>query len=363
MTYGIIANSPRIAVIGGGVNGLCCAWQLSCKGAEVTVFESGELMKATSSSSSKLLHGGVRYLENLEIRLVYEALHERAWWLENCPDLTRVLHMILPVYKGGPRPRWLIKLGLSIYDLLAGRKNISPHQWLTLDEMRKISPDLKQDDLLGGFRYSDGQMDDYQLGLWVAQQARISGATLVENYTIDKVNMHGDVWHKGEKFDYDFVVNAAGPWAQQLLERSDIIGKTRLDLVRGSHILFKGEPAQSYLLQTELDNRIFFVLPYQGKTLVGTTEIRQKINDPIHITASEIEYLLYHYNRYFNEKRMEADVIETITGLRPLITSDKSLNRLSREYVLEQQHRLITIYGGKWTTARSLGKKVANRLL
>ena len=107
----------------------------------------------------------------------------------------------------------------------------------------------------------------------------------------------------------------------------------------------------------------FFVLPYQGKTLVGTTEIRQKINDPIHITASEIEYLLYHYNRYFNEKRMEADVIETITGLRPLITSDKALNRLSREYVLEQQHRLITIYGGKWTTARSLGKKVANRLL
>ena len=96
----ITVNNPRIAVIGGGVNGLCCAWQLSQKSAEVTVFEGGELMKATSSSSSKLLHGGVRYLENLEIRLVYEALHERAWWLENCPDLTRELHMLLPVYKG-----------------------------------------------------------------------------------------------------------------------------------------------------------------------------------------------------------------------------------------------------------------------
>ena len=359
----ITVNNPRIAVIGGGVNGLCCAWQLSQKSAEVTVFEGGELMKATSSSSSKLLHGGVRYLENLEIRLVYEALHERAWWLENCPDLTRELHMLLPVYKGGPRPRWLIKVGLSIYDLLAGRKNISPHQWITLDEMREISPNLKQDGLLGGFRYSDGQMDDYQLGLWVAQQARMSGATLVENYTIDKINTNGNIWHKGEKFDYDFVVNAAGPWAQQLLERSNIMGKTKLDIVRGSHILFKGEPSQSYLLQTDSDHRVFFVLPYQGKTLVGTTEIRQKINDPIQITDSEIEYLLYQYNQYFNEKRTEADIIETISGLRPLIKSDVSVNRLSREYVLEQQHKLLTIYGGKWTTARSLGKKVANRLL
>lgn len=358
-----MSQSKQVAIIGGGVNGLCCAWQLALSGAKVTLYERGQLMTETSCSSSKLLHGGIRYLENMEFRLVYEALHERAWWLQNCPELTSELRLILPSYRGGPRPRWMLKAGLSLYDLLAGKHNLTPHAWQSADELTRIDPELKNEGLQGGFVYSDGQMDDYQLGLWVADQARGAGAQLVEQAPVERFNTQGQLWIDGKRQCFDEIVNVAGPWAGHLLEASGISSGCTLDLIRGSHILFEKPPAQPYLLQTEKDGRVFFVLPYKDQALVGTTEARQGINEPIVASDDEIDYLLYQYNRYFKQQRKRQDIVDVIAGVRPLIKSAANPRKVSREYVLEQQGQLLSVFGGKWTTARALGRKVASRIM
>ena len=295
----------NIAVIGGGINGLCCAWQLASEGVKVTLFEKNKIMSQTSSASSKLLHGGLRYLENFDFNLVYESLRERNWWLENVPELTNEIHMILPIYKNGPRSKWMIKIGLTLYDILSGKANISKHKWLSEDDMRELCPDLISDNLIGGFQFSDGQMDDYKLGIWVATQAKNSGVNIINNTIVEKIELDGNIIINGLKEKYDYIINTCGPWAYELLNNSELKGNYRLDLIRGSHILFDGELSQPYFLQAEIDGRIFFVLPYNGKTLVGTTEVRQNLSDPITPSDKEIEYsiqILEKAKRKFNLK-------------------------------------------------------------
>lgn len=351
-----------VAIVGGGINGLCCAWQVALAGHDVTLFERGELMRETSARSSKLLHGGLRYLENAELRLVYESLHERSWWLEHCPELTQRITITLPFYRGSPRPRWMLGAGLWLYDTLAGSAGLGRHGWLNADALRAADPTLRPERLVGGFQYHDGQMDDYRLGLWVADQAREAGARIEEHAGVERVATDGGITIAGNRRAFDAVINVAGPWAEQLLVRSGIEPGHHLDLVRGSHLLFDTEPAGAYLLQTGADRRIFFVLPWQGKTLVGTTEVRQSIDQPIEPDASEIDYLLSEYNRYFAPPRSRDDIAASFAGVRPLIRSAADPRKASREYVLEQQGRLLTVYGGKWTTARALGRKVARRI-
>ncbi len=363
MTVNRERPAPDIAVIGGGINGLCTAWELARRDARVTLFERGELMRETSRNSSKMLHGGVRYLENFEIRLVFEALRERAWWLQQCPHLSREMQLVMPVYRNGPRPRWMLKLGLTLYDLLAGKQNLTPHRWLSREELLQLDPQLKPEDLLGGFRYSDGQMDDYQLGLWVADRAREAGVEILENTEVQSLSVDGDLSVATGSRRFDAIANVAGPWAEQLLVQSGIPSSMKLDLIRGSHIVFAAEPAQPYLLQTARDGRVFFVLPYQGKTLVGTTEIRQRLDQPIVASEEEIDYLLQQYNTYFTPQRDRADIVATTAGLRPLIQSAANPRKVSREYVMVKQQKLLTVYGGKWTTARALGNKAADKLL
>ena len=363
MTPSKSSPSQRIAVIGGGINGLCSAWELAQRGARVTLFERGELMRETSRNSSKMLHGGIRYLENMEIRLVYEALRERAWWLQRCPHLSHEMQLVMPVYEGGPRPRWMLKAGLALYDLLAGKQNLTRHRWIGRDELLALDPGLVANGLRGGFRYSDGQMDDYRLGLWVADRAREAGAEILETTAVTSLSIDGLVSTAKQSFQFDAIANIAGPWAEQLLVQSGIPSPMHLDLIRGSHILFAGEPAQPYLLQTDKGGRVFFVLPYQGNTLVGTTEVRQRLDQPIVASAEEVDYLLQQYNNYFNQHRSRADIIATTAGLRPLIQSAANPRKVSREYEIVQQGSLLTVFGGKWTTARALGKKVADKLL
>jgi glycerol-3-phosphate dehydrogenase len=348
----------RIALIGGGINGLATAWHLAQQGHEVTLYERDQLMGATSRASSKLLHGGLRYLENREFRLVHEALHERDAWLTRVPQHAHPIRLVYPVYRGGRRPRWMIGAGMLLYDLLAGRGSHLPSaSWEDAAQLCAQDPGLNAQGLRGGYVFSDGMMDDHALGLWVAQQAEAAGVTMREHTPVDAVDTAGGVVVAGEREGYDRVVNVAGPWAVALLARSGLTCPYRLDLVRGSHLVLDRACPRPYLLEAPGERRVFFVLPWKGRTLVGTTEVRQALDEPIVCSAHEEAYLLRAYGHYFPGRAPA--VVERFAGVRPLLYSAADPGRATREYVLHRDGQLVTVLGGKWTTALALARTVA----
>lgn len=352
----------QVAVIGGGINGLCVAWQLAKNGHSVSLYEKGTLMAETSSASTKLLHGGLRYLEQGSFGLVKEALSERAWWLSQVPHIAHPVELLLPLYQGG-RSRALVKSGLLLYDLLAGSKNIERHSWCDLASIAGDNAQLKTAGLLGGYRFFDGQMDDHALGLWVAEQARQSAVTIVEHMPVDKLTLEGAVlFNNGKTLQFDRVINVTGPWVEKLLVNSGITRQYHLDLVRGSHLLLTGQLSRGYFLEHPNDQRVFFTLPYQGNILLGTTEVRQTIDEANQCSNQERDYLLEGFNAFFEDQKSEQDIISCFSGLRPLLRSADDPNKASREYEIERINCLINVWGGKWTTARALARKVVKHL-
>ena len=351
----------KCAVIGGGINGVMSAWALAKRGHQVDLYECGQLMGATSSASTKLIHGGLRYLEAGEFRLVREALRERLFWLNSAPDLVHRIELILPVYRWSRRARWLLGTGLFLYDHLAGKANLGRHRWLSPAELQQKIPDLNSADLLGGFAFFDAQMDDHALGLWAAEMARRSGTNITTCATVQAVSTTAAVNLNGSTLSYDVVINAAGPWAEALLHQSGIASVHHLDLVRGSHLLLNRPISHGLLVESPHEERFCFILPYKEKTLLGTTEVRQTLNDPIECTPEEQAYLLNIYNHYIRVQAAENEISGKFAGLRPLIRSSANQSRATREYAIEVHGRLLTIFGGKWTTAHALGEKVASK--
>ena len=348
----------KIAVIGGGINGIMSAWALAQGGHDVELFEKNTLMSQTSSASSKLLHGGLRYLENLEFRLVREGLHERQWWINEAPHLAHPLRIFIPIYKDSRRASWMYGIGLKFYDLLSGTKKLGKTESYTSSQLLENCPALNPQYLKCGFSFVDGQMDDKALGLWAADLCMGDGVSIHENTTIEKVDENGNLWINGEAKLFDRIINIAGPWSESLLKESGISSQYALDLVRGSHIVIEGALAHGYLLEVPHEDRIFFVLPYHGQTLIGTTEVRQEIHEPIEASMDEVIYLINAYNYYFKTQIATTDIIEKFAGVRPLIKSSVDPTYATREYEIESHGKLTTVFGGKWTTARQLGKKV-----
>ncbi len=350
----------RIAVIGGGINGLASAWQLALAGHQVELFERDALMQATSAASSKLLHGGLRYLEQGHLRLVRESLLERRWWIKKAPRLTRRLPILYPIYQDGRRPRWQLKIGLWLYDFLSGRRGIGRHRWLSPEQLLRCSPDLNPEGLTGGYLFFDGQMQDQQLGLWVASQAEKHGVKIHQHCPVQAVTADAAIQLKGNSnwLQFDRVVNVAGPWSNQLLEQSGIEVTQPLDLVRGSHLLLPQISKYGHMLEVPGETRIVFVLPYQGQTLLGTTEVRQSLAEPIACSHEERSYLLDLYNHYFVTAKNAADIQREFAGVRPLLGGSQNASSASREYSMHWQQQLLTVTGGKWTTARALAKQV-----
>lgn len=350
----------RVAIVGGGINGVMCAWQAARAGHETTLFERGRLMRQTSAASSKLLHGGLRYLANGEFRLVREALRERRWWLENAPELAGPLELILPVYSRDSRPRWQLALGLTLYDVLSGG-GLPTHRRLDRKTLLDRVPALRSEGLIGGFSFFDGAMkDDALLGLWAADQARKAGADLRENCNVEALSTEGGVRLAEEWQQYDRVINVGGPWARQLLDRSGISSGYDLDLVRGSHVIIDRPCTQALLVQDPGSARILFVLPYDGKTLFGTTEVRQPLESPCILSAEEHTYLQGVWTYYFGAPYPKES--PGFAGLRPLLRSHANPTRATREYALERRDRLMTVFGGKWTTSRALAERVIQSL-
>lgn len=349
----------KIAVIGGGINGVMSAWQLATDGHQVTLYERDELMSATSSASTKLLHGGLRYLEHGKILLVREALHERVWWIDHAPEFAHRLELVLPVYQDSKRPSWILRLGLATYDLLSGAASLGPHAWHTRDRLLQRFPELKPDRLLGGFTFYDGQMDDRRLGLWAAAQAQMAGVKVRTRQNVERVSTDGEVTTHDGSDRFDRVINVAGPWAKQLLTRSGIAAHLDLDLVRGSHLVLDRKVRAGFFLQVPDEERICFALPYEGRTLLGTTEVRQALDEPIVCAEAERNYLIRVYNHYLEPEIDETNIVGSFAGLRPLVRSAENPTRATREYEIWREHKLVNVFGGKWTTSRVLGRHVA----
>jgi glycerol-3-phosphate dehydrogenase len=353
----------HVAVVGGGINGVMTAWSLARRGHEVALYERATLMGATSSASSKLLHGGLRYLEQGDVRLVREGLHERAWWLAHAPHLCRPLELTLPVYVDSPHGRSILGIGLTMYDALAGKATLGRHHWYSVDHLPAPAMTLRRDGLRGVFTYVDAMMaDDRALGLWAADQARRAGVVLHEQAPVEWIAPDGTIRVAGRDERFDAVVNAAGPWARELLDTSGISTDTRLDLVRGSHLVVERPAAGAFALELPTDERLVFALPYEGRTLVGTTEVRQTLDEPIECSEDERDYLIAAYNAFFTEPITPSDVHSTFAGVRPLVHAGRTAHAQRRGERVETNGRVVSVFGGKWTGARALGERVARRV-
>lgn len=359
----------KIAVVGGGINGVFSAWRLASIGHSVELYDAGGLMGGTSSASSKLLHGGIRYLEQGHLSLVRESLRDRAWWLQHAPHATRAIEITMPVYRRSQRGIWTLYVGAQLYRLLAGKFSLGGSKIMRMNKANPVNTELREQDLRGIVTYFDGQMNEQRLGLWVIENALKSGVKVFENVQVERVTRSGLIYLESDVArKYDCVINAAGPWAEELNKKSGIDTNFSLDLVRGSHLLIDYELEGSYLLQDPSSTRVVFVLDYFGNALIGTTEVLQSDGQIPSCSVEERDYLLSIYNTHFKHQINASDIIKEYSGLRPILrkrtsTQDRNFSRASREAEVEVLDRLITIYGGKWTSAPSLSEKVLKKLV
>ncbi len=358
-----------VGVIGGGINGLCIASALAQRGWQVELFERGKCLQQTSSVSTKLLHGGLRYLEQGHLGLVAESLRERGRWLRDVPEHCHWLPLLLPIYENRRRPAWQWQLGLGLYDGLALGQLPSFARWFSPEHVSHLQPELLTEGLQGAWQFWDGQMDEQGLGNWVLRQALAKGVELHEYCPVQRLTTTGLLQlENGRLHQFSWLVNGAGPWAAQLLEYSGIPSNVQLDLVRGSHLLVP-VPEGLKLLQHGLfvevcgSARIAFLLPYQTQLLVGTTEEVQSLDQPIEASGSERELLCQLVEQHLPAwGAMARSRGHFFSGLRPIVSSSSTgkanISSASRDSLFRRQDRLITVFGGKWTTARALAERL-----
>lgn len=376
-----------VIIVGGGINGAGVARDCAIRGLKVLILDKNDFAYGTSSRSTKLVHGGIRYLEHFEFKLVWEACHERKTLTQIAPQLVRVMPFIIPVYKGDKRPAWMVKLGMFLYDLMAGFKNIRWHKNLSARKILQLLPGIKKEGLKGGGIYYDCQTKDARLTLANIQDAVRHGAT-AKNYTEvatirmsdEEVGAHENVLEvvcqdvlTAEKFTYttSYIVNATGPWLDLNLAKWHLDNTKHLRLTKGIHF-FIPRVADDYaiLIGAQRDERVFFVIPWNDHSLVGTTDTDYKGDpDKVKVNEEDINYLLDELHRLFPDKKLSIkDVSGAYAGLRPLLhTEGVKAGAVTREYQLKETRRgnsmILSVIGGKLTTYRSLAEKVSNKIV
>jgi glycerol-3-phosphate dehydrogenase len=375
--FGALDDAFDVVVIGGGASGLGAAVDAASRGYKSALVEAVDFANATSSRSTKLIHGGVRYLAEGDINLVREALRERAILRKNAPHLVHDLGFICPAYRWYEAPYYFA--GLSAYDLLAGRENFGRSRYLSARETVAHLPALRAQGLWGAIRYHDGQFDDARLAISLARTAIDLGAVVV-NYArvvafersgsrISGVRLRDEETGSEVSVRARVVVNATGVFTDELRRLDDPAARPLLKLSRGSHIVvprdvFPGEDA--LLVPKTDDGRVLFIIPWLGHVLIGTTDIPEAAPslEPVP-TEAEIEYLLHHAARYLARPIARSQITATFCGLRPLVDgAAASTARLSREHIVETSlSGLVTIAGGKWTTYRQMAQDTIDAAL
>jgi glycerol-3-phosphate dehydrogenase len=365
-----------LAVIGGGINGAGIARDAAGRGASVILLERGDLARGTSSASTKLIHGGLRYLEHYEFALVRESLVERERLWAIAPHIIWPLRFILPLQKG-MRPAWLIRLGLFLYDHIGGRKRLPATR--SLDLMRDPAGTPLRDGFTRAFEYSDCWVDDARLVVLNAMDAQRHGAEIRTRSEVTRLERHDGIWQieiaGRPPVRAKAIANAAGPAVVDLLARSSGIereDRETIRLVRGSHIVVRKlfDDSRAYFCQNP-DGRIFFAIPYEDDfTLVGTTDADHKGSlDDVTATDDEIAYICAAANAYFRRQLTPADVVWSFAGVRPLVDDGSGKpETASRGYHFtvdtdaDGNAPLLSVFGGKITTYRHLAESAVARL-
>jgi len=359
-----------IFIIGGGINGAGIARDASGRGLKVFLAEKGKVGSATSSWSSKLIHGGLRYLENYEFKLVAESLREREVITQIAPTITKPIPFVIPHSKK-LRSKLLIRLGLFLYDNLGGKTKIPKSSKINFNKKYK---NILQSKFVEGFQYYDVQVDDKKLVEMNIEDSKKMGATIIEDTKVINAKRNDNSWDvtldNNEIIKSKILINAAGPWINETVNNVlKINAKKSIRLVRGSHIITKKLYSEevAFTLQND-DNRIVFVIPYKEEfSLIGTTEV--DVNTPDNPTISDDEkiYLINTINNHFVKQISQEDIVDTYSGIRPLIEDFKEASKVTRDYVFDlntqnSKSPLLNIYGGKLTTYRKLSEKVIEEL-
>jgi len=371
------AGQWDMIVVGGGATGVGVAIDGASRGYDVLLLEQNDFGKGTSSRSTKLVHGGVRYLEQGNLTLVMEALKERGLLLQNAPHLVRNLGFVVPNYDWWEAPFYGI--GLKLYNLLAGKYGFGPARILSKEETLERLPTINRDGLRGGVVYFDGQFDDSRLLINLVATAYEQGATLL-NYAPVTALLKGDdgfvngvAFHDvetGEEFEAGgrVVINATGPFTDALRRMGDPSVQRMIAPSQGIHLVFDGSYLSSesaIMVPHTSDGRVMFAIPWHGHTLVGTTDtpISEPALEPV-AQEREIEFILHTASLYLMKKPAREDVLSVFAGIRPLVRAGESRSTaaLSRDHTIRIENSgMITICGGKWTTYRHMAEDCVNQ--
>jgi len=379
----VVDEEFDLAVIGAGVNGAGIARDAALRGLSVVVLEKDDLCSGTSAWSSRLIHGGLRYLEYAEIPLVYESLHERRYLRKNASHLVKPLRITIPVYADARRGPLLIRLGMIAYDLLSIGKKMASHDMLSRNELLSEEPGLNEQGLRAGARYFDAQVTYAErLVLENLLAARAAGASIRTWHRVIGIDVNAGAvrsleWRNEQTgvtgtLSAGVVVNAAGPWVDQVLGCAakgvaPLIGGTK-----GSHIVvghFEGAPHDAFYVEAAADGRPIFIIPWNQQYLIGTTDIRcQESLEELRASRQEVDYLLQEVNRVFPRADLgDEDIHFAYAGVRPLPYRKKGPeSAITRKHIIKVNKgvasNLISIIGGKLTTYRHLGEQTVNRV-
>jgi glycerol-3-phosphate dehydrogenase len=364
-------------VAGGGATGVGVAIDAASRGYDVLLLEQHDFGKGTSSRSTKLVHGGVRYLEQGNVALVMEALKERGLLLQNAPHLVRNLGFVVPNYDWWEAPFYGI--GLKLYNLLAGKYGFGPSKILSKEETLERLPTIKTEGLRGGVIYFDGQFDDSRLLINLVETAWEQGATLLNYAPVTGIVKDGEGFAAGVKFHdaetgerfeaaAKVIVNATGPFTDNLRRNADPSAAPIIAPSQGIHLVFDASflaGDSAIMVPHTSDGRIMFAIPWHGHTVVGTTDtpIPEATLEPAAL-EQEIEFILYTASLYLEKKPSRADVLSVFAGIRPLVRSTESGNTaaLSRDHTIRiEPSGMVTICGGKWTTYRHMAEDCVNQ--
>ncbi len=371
-----------LAVIGAGINGAGIARDAALRGLKVIVFDKNDMCSGCSGISSRLIHGGLRYLEYGEIPLVYESLHERRYLRLTAPHLVEPLRICIPVYAGARRGPLLIRIGMLAYDLLSLQKTVPNHEMLNSAEIQAEEPGLQADGLRAAARYYDAQVTFAErLVLENLLAARSAGAEIRTHCEVTRIAAEAgairavtyrDENGKEQSVDVNTVVNAAGPWVDRVLGVAPVPTRRLIGGTKGSHIIvgnFAGAPRDAFYVEAAADGRPFFIIPWNDQYLIGTTDIRYDEDlDRIRASDAEVDYLLAETNRVFPQASLSReDIHYAYAGVRPLPYKEAGPeSAITRRHIIkvnkEIANGMVSIVGGKLTTYRNLAEQTVDKI-